>query len=696
MSHKNLHRIRVVIVHSLIAVCIASFSVLAESAALPRFRVKQEKAREHFTKAIGFYNRGQYVAAREFFYKALDTQPYFHLARRYLGDSYYYSGDWNNALEQWELLDEISEKAYPTVGQRRELLEFRLNRYRRHTDFSFLREIKSGTFRKKAVEYPADVRLDKHGRMNAVMFGSGNLLQTDASGNLKFETSGPVYNSMQGPVALDTGPDGRIFVADFSGDKVYIFTENGAYESSFGETGSADGQLRGPAGIAVSKNFLFVSDSANRRIQKFDREGNHLISFNAEGKLQEPAGMSLHKDGERLLVADPQRPGIFHFDTDGNLLGEISFSEMEKPRGVRFYRGGFVVSDEKQGILFYDETSGTVTRLNEMRDNEDEPVVLNRVFSADVSDRTDLICIADYGGHRIIQAVEENLKTAGLDIKIEKIELTNYPTVAVFATIKDRPGRVLEELTRSEIVIEENDIQVSSLRTDNMDTFQNRTNLVIVKENSDYLRDENLDSLLPSLLRSFVEPFRITDQIRLLRAGSTERIVYEGLERRELLERISTGDRSPEPNLGRGLYDAVTSLLPELGSRSVLFITSGKFTETGFEQYSLQRIVQYAAAHNISIHILSFEALDTEEEREASISRWKEVAADTGGSYLRIYDEAGVSALYNRIRSKKDIRYILTYDSEMTEGLSGRYVDVKLRVRYRNTAGLADGGYFVP
>ena len=134
---------------------------------IPRFRIREERARDFFKKGLYFHNSHQYVASREFFYKALDIQPFFHLARRYLGDSYYYSGEWNAALEQWEFLDNISDGAYPLVRQRSELLRFSFNRYKNPGDYVYLQSYDRAFWSEFPFKGPADIAWDLWIRLSA-------------------------------------------------------------------------------------------------------------------------------------------------------------------------------------------------------------------------------------------------------------------------------------------------------------------------------------------------------------------------------------------------------------------------------------------------------------------------------------------------------------------------------------------------
>ena len=76
----------------------------------------------------------------------------------------------------------------------------------------------------------------------------------------------------------------NIYVTDENTSKVTVMDKDGQFLAKWGDAGSAEGQMRGPSGIAVDgSNDLYIVDSQNHRIQKFSKEGQHLASWGSEG-----------------------------------------------------------------------------------------------------------------------------------------------------------------------------------------------------------------------------------------------------------------------------------------------------------------------------------------------------------------------------------------------------------------------------
>ena len=661
---------------------------------IPRFRIKEEASREFFRKGVYFHNQRQYVTAREFFFKALDVQPSFHLARRFLGDAHYFSGEWNEALEQWELLDTLSEGAYPLVRQRSELLRFGLQRSRAAGDFSFYRAYTPQTWRGTRFAHPTDVGLDSVGNLYVVSLASGNVLKVDQAGDLKDSFRGPFYDRLSGPIALAIAP-GRLYIADFKDDRVRVLSMTGRSINSFGGTGSGNGELRGPEGVAVRGDSVFVSDSGNRRIVRFSAEGVFRQAFGRDDRGRLPkslSGMSI--DGETLYVADTDARAVLCYDLDGNFIRRIGSPQLKRPRGLAIFGRQLVVTDEVQGVLFYHLDEKRWRGLGALRDNEDHQLVLKRPFSAR-ADGNGVLYLADYGSHRVITVVPEGLRTGNIEVRVEKVETKDFPNLAVFFTVRNRLGNSVPGLSRRRLRLFENDRRVGGLRTDNMRVFQSRANVVVVKENSRFLGSE-FPGMDRAALRRVVEGIRIADRISVIRVGEQVRTVSRGLHRMELLDVVGSGEETEKPNLGKGLFEGIASLLGEMGPRAVLLFTSGKEFPGAFDQYSTDRLVQFAVANEIALYVVSCEGAPEPEERARVIASYRDMAARTGGAYMRAFDDTGLSGLLGRIQKKRDERYLVTYRSQADRTLAGHYVDVRVEARNLGTIGKGNGGYFVP
>jgi hypothetical protein len=97
---------------------------------------------------------------------------------------------------------------------------------------------------------------------------------------------------------------------------------------------SFDQSLQGPWGIAVTDQFLFVADTWNHRILKFNLDGTFLASYGQNGDVASnpdngglgiffgPRGI-VHLGNNVLAVTDTGNHRIQIMDVDGNYLGQV-------------------------------------------------------------------------------------------------------------------------------------------------------------------------------------------------------------------------------------------------------------------------------------------------------------------------------------------------------------------------------------
>lgn len=187
-------------------------------------------------------------------------------------------------------------------------------------------------------------------------------LDTDRAGNLYvaditakqvvvFDKDGKYLRRIGGeqwfvrPASVTVDPRGdRMYVVDIGGVKsevhrVRVFNPvDGTHLFDFGSRGSGPGEFNFPYDLAVGKaGNLYVVDSANFRIQIFDRDGKYLSNFGSLGKqvgnFARPRGISTDAEGN-VYVVDAAHGNFQIFDADGRLLMFIGDpSEQDRPAG---------------------------------------------------------------------------------------------------------------------------------------------------------------------------------------------------------------------------------------------------------------------------------------------------------------------------------------------------------------------------
>ena len=129
------------------------------------------------------------------------------------------------------------------------------------------------------------------------------------------------------PTGIAIDSSGDIYVVDSGNSQVKKFDSNGNLLLSWGSPGSGNGQLLHPNGIFVGKKYVFVADTGNARIDIFDKNsGEFIYSWGnygyGQGMFHTPVGLAADNQ-ENLLVADSGRNTIQEFNTHFTFMGEF-------------------------------------------------------------------------------------------------------------------------------------------------------------------------------------------------------------------------------------------------------------------------------------------------------------------------------------------------------------------------------------
>src|SRR5919108_5226568 len=103
---------------------------------------------------------------------------------------------------------------------------------------------------------------------------AGFALVAPAAATVQFEEAfGPAGNeSFNNPSATATDSSGNVYVADSENDRIMKFDSSGNFLLAIGSSGSGNGQFSNPEGVAVIPgapfaDHILVVDSFNNRIQ---------------------------------------------------------------------------------------------------------------------------------------------------------------------------------------------------------------------------------------------------------------------------------------------------------------------------------------------------------------------------------------------------------------------------------------------
>lgn len=134
------------------------------------------------------------------------------------------------------------------------------------------------------------------------------------------------FNSPRG-IAIDSSDN--IYVADTSNHRIQKFDSSGSFLTAFGTSGSGDGQFSFPRAVAVDDSKIYVADTGNNRVQVFDSSGSFQFNFGSlgalDGQFEEPQGIEVDSSGN-IFVGDTNNVRVQKFDMIGSFLSKIDTS----------------------------------------------------------------------------------------------------------------------------------------------------------------------------------------------------------------------------------------------------------------------------------------------------------------------------------------------------------------------------------
>lgn len=188
-----------------------------------------------------------------------------------------------------------------------------------------------------------------------------------------FGSLGSGEGKFQTPTDIVIGDDNAIYVVDSGNSRVQKFDSKGKFEKEFGSYGSCRECFLAPSRIAYDPTgfgYLYVLDQSRKGfvLHKIDTSGRFLRTLDVfhqkELPISKPARIYFDSDGF-LYVVGQERDSVYKFNTDGELIQKIgdpsSFSReaaLEKPQAI--------VQDSDKRLLIIDSGNNRIKIFDRM------------------------------------------------------------------------------------------------------------------------------------------------------------------------------------------------------------------------------------------------------------------------------------------------------------------------------------------
>jgi len=203
------------------------------------------------------------------------------------------------------------------------------------------------------IPQPISVAVDVDGRVYTGL-RDGNVVITSAEGEKLVtipgrDKAGQVFLRKPAGIAVDGE---RVFIADAGRGLVAIYSTDGRFIESFGESGFGLKRFSSPQGIAVQDGIIYVADGGNSRVQIFDESGVFIgvvdgvkpldDPMKEQARLGRPVDVAVDYRG-RIYVVDSSDDSVKIYDQAGEYLGRLP--ELVRPVGITVANDGIYVAD---------------------------------------------------------------------------------------------------------------------------------------------------------------------------------------------------------------------------------------------------------------------------------------------------------------------------------------------------------------
>lgn len=643
-------------------------------------------AAQEFRRGVQAYYRGSYNDAVMQFEKALGYLPDDSLILDWLGKAYYSSGFEGTAVQNWQRAVNngygglLLQNKIEVIQERRVTYEHSdINS--KYTEAGAFPGIFNGNL---VFSGPVSAAPNNDGTVWILAYGSNELVQINMNGSVVSRISGPL-NGFDRPMDLVRLSDGNLLVVESAGDRLALLGKNGKFIKYIGQKGRGIGELVGPQFAAQdTRKNIYVSDYGNRRISVFDKDGNGIFSFgkpqNDFAGLKGPTGIAVIN--ENVYVADNISGAIYEFDLAGNfrrnLVEEKTF---EHPESLKVWNDYLVVCDSNRAFSVDIQTGAVFENINA----GNAPA---RITCA-VPDVNGNIIVTDVVSNEVYVMAKMKELVGGLFVQIEKIDSSRFPDVTVDIRVESRHRNPVVGLNENNFYITEQSRPVSKLKFLGASSYSDIADITLLIDRSSYTKpySEQVDLVV----REIAESMENKGTLRIVSAGKIPLVEYSGRPEGAVQFSFSAlkTDFSEDVPLDLALRLAANDLINAERKRAVIIISAGKTTLNAFSKYSLAETSAYLNNNHIAVASVVLSQNASDEELDYIVS-------NTPGKEYYIFQPEGLSGVVQEIIDEPSGLYTFSYTSALATNFGEKYLPLEVESYLFNRSGRDESGYFAP
>ena len=648
-------------------------------------------ASEEFRRGVQAYYKGAFNEAIVQFEKALAYLPDDNLILDWLGKAYYKAGLEGSALSYW---NNAKENGYGGLLLENKIEIVRERRVTGDSTDKLLRLSEAGAFPGEfqgtlVFSGPVSVQPNYDGTMWIAAYNTNELILLNQNGKVINRVEGPI-NGFDRPSDIIRLHDGKLLVSEHAGDRLALLNSNARFEKYIGSRGRGNGQIVGP--LYLAQDYLeriYVTDYGNRRVDVFDKDGEPVFFFGgANGDfagLKGPTGIAIVD--ERVFVADDQKGNIYEFDRAGNFIRELVEPEtFKKPESLKYWNGSLIVCDSNR-VVSVDADSGALFEYVKVGNAPARVTAANPDVNGNV-------IVTDFTANEVYVMSKVQELVGGLFVQIEQIDASKFPNVTVELRVENRHRQPVVGLQEENFYLTENMRPVSKLKM--LGAASNNTDADIT-----IIIDRSIDSALygreiESSVKEVAASMNGLGTLRIVAAGTIPAVEYVG--RPDALGDFSLAalktKESKTSACDLAIRLASNDLINASKKRGIILITSGGSHENGtcaltFDKYNLAELSGYMNNNSIAFSVIQLDQQALDEELSY-------VTDSTSGDVYYVFRPQGLGDVVKDIIELPQGIYQLSYTSAMSTNFGTNYLPLEAEVYLLNRSGRDETGYFAP
>ena len=648
-------------------------------------------ASEEFRRGVQAYYKGAFNEAIVQFEKALAYLPDDNLILDWLGKAYYKAGLEGSALSYW---NNASENGYGGLLLENKIEIVRERRVTGDSTDKLMRFSESGAFPGEfqgnlIFSGPVSVQPNYDGTMWIAAYNTNELILLNQNGKVVDRVEGPI-NGFDRPSDIIRLHDRKLLVSEHAGDRLALLNSNGRFERYIGSRGRGNGQLVGP--LYLAQDYLeriYVTDYGNRRVDVFDKDGEPVFFFGGKNGdfagLKGPTGIAI--SDEQVFVADDQIGCIYEFDRAGNFIRELVEPEtFKKPESLKYWNGSLIVCDSNR-VVSVDAESGALFEYVKVGNAPARVTAANPDVNGNV-------IVTDFTANEVYVMSKVQELVGGLFVQIEQIDASKFPNVTVELRVENRHRQPVVGLQEGNFYLTENMRPVSKLKM--LGAASNNTDADIT-----IIIDRSIDAAtygreVESSVKEVAASMNGQGTLRIVSAGAIPAVEYIG--RPDAL-----GDFSLAALKTKACKTAACDLAIRLASndlinaskkRGIILITRSGNHEEGncslsFEKYNLAELSCYMNNNSIAFSVIQMDQGALDEELSYIVD-------STTGDVYYVFRPQGLNDVVKDIIELPQGIYQLSYTSAMSTNFGTNYLPLEAEVYLLNRSGRDETGYFAP